>query len=82
MYNIYYTYVCVLAKLDADLLVQFMYMGTQRFVAMGKRLMKMQRVMEELEKSIEDKHERSKVLEGLLGYIISSTQVYIMYIIQ
>ncbi|CAB4311890.1 unnamed protein product [Prunus armeniaca] len=45
-----------------------------RFVAMGKRLMKMQHVMEELEKSIEDKHERSKVLEGLLGYIISSTQ--------
>lgn len=45
---------------------------------MGKRLMKMQHVMEELEKSIEDKHERSTVLGGLLGYIISSTQVYVL----
>lgn len=80
MYNIYIIHMCVLAKIDADLLLLFMYMGTKRFVAMGKRLMKMQHVMEELEKSIEDKHERSKVLEGLLGYIISSTQVYIIYI--
>ncbi|TQD83650.1 hypothetical protein C1H46_030817 [Malus baccata] len=40
----------------------------------GKRLMKPQHIMEELEKSIEDRHERSKVLEGLLGYILSRTQ--------
>ncbi|KAK9996706.1 hypothetical protein SO802_021392 [Lithocarpus litseifolius] len=44
------------------------------FVAMGKRLMKRQHTMEEVEKSIEDKHERSKMLEGLLGYILNSTQ--------
>ena len=37
--------------------------------------MKRQHTMEEVEKSIEDKHERSKVLEGLLGYILNSTQV-------
>ncbi|KAK9117991.1 hypothetical protein Scep_016084 [Stephania cephalantha] len=30
--------------------------------------------MEEIEKVIEDKFERSKVLEGLLGYILSNTQ--------
>jgi hypothetical protein len=31
--------------------------------------------MEEIEKSIEDKNERSSVLEGLLGYILTSTKV-------
>lgn len=37
--------------------------------------MKLQQIMEEVEKSIEDKKERSKVLEGLLGYILTSTKV-------
>lgn len=37
--------------------------------------MKRQQLMEEVEKVIEDKHERNKVLEGLLGYILSTTQV-------
>lgn len=37
--------------------------------------MKLQQIMEEVEKSIEDKQERSKVLEGLLGYILISTKV-------
>ncbi|KAL5748702.1 hypothetical protein ACOSQ2_025999 [Xanthoceras sorbifolium] len=45
-----------------------------RFVESGKRLMKRQHLMGELEKSIEDKNERSKVLDGLLGYILSCTQ--------
>ncbi|KAH9780764.1 hypothetical protein WN944_014932 [Citrus x changshan-huyou] len=45
-----------------------------RFVAKGKRLMKRHHLMDEVEKSIEDKIERGKVLEGLLGYILSSTQ--------
>uniref|UniRef100_A0A2N9GHN0 Sucrose synthase n=1 Tax=Fagus sylvatica TaxID=28930 RepID=A0A2N9GHN0_FAGSY len=45
-----------------------------RFVATGKRSMKRQQITEEVDKSIEDKNERSKVLEGLLGYILSSTQ--------
>ncbi|KAF3438388.1 hypothetical protein FNV43_RR21150 [Rhamnella rubrinervis] len=45
-----------------------------RFVASGKRLMKYQEIMEDMEKSIEDQAERSKVLEGLLGYILSSTK--------
>ncbi|KAF5730257.1 sucrose synthase 6 [Tripterygium wilfordii] len=43
-------------------------------VSEGKRLMKRQHIMEEVEKSIEDKAERKKVLEGLLGFILSSTQ--------
>ncbi|KAI4347346.1 hypothetical protein L6164_008162 [Bauhinia variegata] len=45
-----------------------------RFVADGKRLMKRQEIMEDVEKSIEDKAERNKVLQGLLGYILSATQ--------
>ncbi|XP_059453359.1 sucrose synthase 7-like [Corylus avellana] len=45
-----------------------------RFVANGKRLLKPQQIMEEMEKSIEDKNERSSVLEGLLGYILTSTK--------
>ncbi|KAL6175745.1 hypothetical protein ACLB2K_052384 [Fragaria x ananassa] len=45
-----------------------------RFVGDGKRLLKPQHIMEEVENSIEDGNEKSKVLRGLLGYILSSTQ--------
>ncbi|WOG92281.1 hypothetical protein DCAR_0311544 [Daucus carota subsp. sativus] len=45
-----------------------------RFVGGGRRLMKHQTLMDEIEESIEDKSERSKVLEGSLGQILSSTQ--------
>ncbi|KAL4316564.1 hypothetical protein AHAS_Ahas15G0297700 [Arachis hypogaea] len=45
-----------------------------RFVARGKRLLKHQQIMEDLEKAVEDRGERNKLLEGLLGYILSSTQ--------
>lgn len=37
--------------------------------------MKQQQLMNEIEKSIEDKRERIKVLEGSLGQILISTQV-------
>lgn len=46
-----------------------------RFVENGKRLMKSQDLMKDLEITIEDKRERSQVLEGFLGYILSNTQV-------
>nr|XP_011464449.1 PREDICTED: sucrose synthase 6-like isoform X2 [Fragaria vesca subsp. vesca] len=45
-----------------------------RFVGDGKRLLKPQHIMEEVENSIEDGNEKSKVLRGLLGYILNSTQ--------
>ncbi|KAF8407495.1 hypothetical protein HHK36_006629 [Tetracentron sinense] len=45
-----------------------------RYVGMGKRLMKLHHLMDEMEKSIEDKLERTKALEGILGYILCSTQ--------
>ncbi|XAR60549.1 Sucrose synthase [Bertholletia excelsa] len=44
------------------------------FVGEGKRLMKPQHVKAETEKAMEDKNERAKVLEGLLGHVIASTQ--------
>lgn len=50
-------------------------MGFERFVAAGKRLMKYHEIMEDMEKSIEDNAEMSKLLDGLLGYILSSTKV-------
>lgn len=37
--------------------------------------MKRQHIMDEVDKSIQDKNERQKVLEGVLGYILCSTQV-------
>ncbi|XP_022137007.1 sucrose synthase 6 isoform X2 [Momordica charantia] len=45
-----------------------------RFIVNGKRLMKSQNLMKDVEITIEDKRERSQVLEGLLGYILSNTQ--------
>ncbi|GKV21483.1 hypothetical protein SLEP1_g31459 [Rubroshorea leprosula] len=45
-----------------------------RLVASGKRLLKRQHLMEEVEKTIEDKVERSEVLEGLIGFILISTE--------
>ncbi|KAL9170938.1 hypothetical protein ABFS82_04G178700 [Erythranthe guttata] len=45
-----------------------------RFVGMGRRLMKPQHLKDEIEQTIEDKAERSKVLEGSLGDILCSTQ--------
>ncbi|KAJ3672311.1 hypothetical protein LUZ60_007032 [Juncus effusus] len=45
-----------------------------RYVSKGKRLMKNQQLMEELEKSMDDKIEKNKLMEGFLGYVIVSTQ--------
>ncbi|KAG8378645.1 hypothetical protein BUALT_Bualt07G0006900 [Buddleja alternifolia] len=45
-----------------------------RFTGTGRRLMKFQQLNNEIEQTIEDKLERSKVLEGSLGDILSSTQ--------
>lgn len=39
-------------------------------------------LMKELEKSIEDKVERGKVLKGLLGFILTSTQVFLQILKQ
>lgn len=49
------------------------------YVGKGKRLMKTQQLMEELEKSMDDKIEKQRLMEGLLGYIICSTQVNFKY---
>lgn len=46
-----------------------------RFVEQGRRLMKLYHIMNELEKCIDDHTERHQVLQGILGYILSTTQV-------
>jgi len=46
-----------------------------RYVSKGKRLLKNQQLIEELEKSLDDKVEKEKLVEGFLGYVICSTQV-------
>ncbi|KAL6591569.1 hypothetical protein ACP70R_050072 [Stipagrostis hirtigluma subsp. patula] len=45
-----------------------------RYVSKGRRLMKKQQLMEELEKSTDDKLDKDKLAQGFLGYVISSTQ--------
>ncbi|XP_042500308.1 sucrose synthase 7-like isoform X1 [Macadamia integrifolia] len=44
------------------------------FTSKGKRLMKVHHLRNEIDASIEDKLERAKVMEGLLGFILCSTQ--------
>ncbi|KAK4426997.1 Sucrose synthase 6 [Sesamum alatum] len=46
----------------------------ERFTGMGRRLMKLQQLKDEVEQAIEDKVERARVLEGSLGHILNSTQ--------
>ncbi|KAK1361858.1 Sucrose synthase [Heracleum sosnowskyi] len=45
-----------------------------KYIEQGKRLMKLHHLMAEMETVIDDKSERSQVLEGLLGYILCTTQ--------
>ncbi|GMH23373.1 hypothetical protein Nepgr_025216 [Nepenthes gracilis] len=51
-----------------------MMMCFARFIRSGKRLMKHQTLVEEIEEEIPDRSERTIVFEGLLGYILSITQ--------
>lgn len=50
-----------------------------RYVAKGNRLMKNQQLMEELDQSMDDRIEKTRLMEGFLGYIICSTQVIFFY---
>lgn len=45
-----------------------------RYIGKGKRLMKLNHLMDEMEAVIDDKNERAQVLEGVLGFILCSTQ--------
>ncbi|KAF2290524.1 hypothetical protein GH714_014252 [Hevea brasiliensis] len=45
-----------------------------KYVQKGRRIMKLQHLLDEMENVIDDKMERTKVLEGLLGDIWYSTQ--------
>uniref|UniRef100_A0A0E0K7C1 Sucrose synthase n=2 Tax=Oryza punctata TaxID=4537 RepID=A0A0E0K7C1_ORYPU len=46
----------------------------QRYVSQGRRLMKRQQLLDELDKSVDDKADKDHLLQGFLGYVISSTQ--------
>ncbi|KAF3952971.1 hypothetical protein CMV_021532 [Castanea mollissima] len=45
-----------------------------KYIEKGKRIMKLAHLMDEMDKAIDDKNDRTQVLEGLLGYILCSTQ--------
>ncbi|KAJ1377368.1 Sucrose synthase [Sesbania bispinosa] len=45
-----------------------------KYLEKGRRIMKLQHLMEEMERVIDDKTERNRVLEGILGFIVTSTQ--------
>ncbi|GFS35293.1 sucrose synthase 6 [Actinidia rufa] len=45
-----------------------------KYIEKGKRLMKLHHLMSEMEKVIDDKTEREQILNGLLGYILCTTQ--------
>ncbi|KAH6837616.1 sucrose synthase 6 [Perilla frutescens var. hirtella] len=45
-----------------------------KYTEKGKRLMKLHHLMAEMEQVIDDKAERTQLLEGLLGYILCTTQ--------
>ncbi|XP_027330612.1 sucrose synthase 6-like isoform X2 [Abrus precatorius] len=45
-----------------------------KYIEKGRRIMKLHHLMEEMDQVIEDKSERNQVLEGILGFILSSTQ--------
>ncbi|XP_050270378.1 sucrose synthase 5-like [Quercus robur] len=45
-----------------------------KYIEKGRRIMKLTHLMEEMEKAIDDKNDRTQVLGGLLGYILCSTQ--------
>lgn len=46
-----------------------------KYLEKGRRIMKLHHLMEEVERIIDDKIERNQVLEGILGFILSSIQV-------
>jgi len=48
-----------------------------KYIEKGRRIMKLTHLMEEMEKAIDDKNDKTQVLGGLLGYILCSTQVLV-----
>lgn len=46
-----------------------------KYLEKGRRIMKIHHLMEEMDRTIDDKSERNQVLEGTLGFILSTTQV-------
>lgn len=51
-----------------------------KYIEKGKRLMKIHHLMRELEQVIDDNTERTQLLDGLLGYILCTTQVPTLFL--
>ncbi|CAA2980298.1 sucrose synthase 7-like [Olea europaea subsp. europaea] len=47
-----------------------------KYIGKGKRLMKLHHLMGEMDQVIDDKAEKTQLLDGLLGYILCTTQCY------
>lgn len=45
-----------------------------KYLEKGRRIIKLHHLMEEMDQVIDDKTEKNQVLEGMLGFILSSTQ--------
>lgn len=50
-----------------------------KLVEKGSRSMKLKELMEAMEMAFDDKMERIRVMDGLLGHILSSTQVLLSF---
>lgn len=50
-----------------------------KFVEKGNRSLKVKQLMEEMEEVIDDRMERSRVMEGVLGHMLNSTQVLLIF---
>lgn len=46
-----------------------------KFVEKGNRSLKKKQLMEEMELVIDDRMERNRIMEGVLGHMLTSTQV-------
>lgn len=51
-----------------------------KYIEKGRRLMKLHHLMEELEQTIDDTNEKNQLLEGILGFILTSTQVNFFFL--
>lgn len=52
-----------------------------KYLEKGRRIIKLHHLMEEMDQVIDDKTEKNQVLEGMLDFILSSTQVQFLFIL-
>lgn len=50
-----------------------------KYVGKGRRIMRLDHLLDEMAQVIDDQKEITKVLKSLIGYILSSTQVNLIF---